>query len=73
MLGSLKTSQFLTGNVAGTVRPFVALEPVSDVKDNVAHEVRCYTEIRKAFVKDNYTKPDYPCLGLRHSCHLWHI
>jgi hypothetical protein len=37
VLGWLKTSQSLTSNVARTVRPFVAAEPVSDVKDNVAH------------------------------------
>ena len=32
----LKSSQSLTNNIAGTVRPYVASEPVSDVKPFVA-------------------------------------
>ncbi len=46
MLSSLKTSQSLTSNVARIRRLYVASEPVSDVKDNVAHKVRRYTSFQ---------------------------
>ncbi len=40
---SFENQPVLNSNVARIRRPFVASEPVSDVKENVAHKVRRYT------------------------------
>ena len=49
----MKSSQSLTSNGARIGRPFVASEPVSAVKENVAHKVQGYTNTILLRRKDN--------------------
>ena len=49
ILVSLKSSQSLTSNVARIRRPFVALEPVSDVKDENAQTLWSKNRDRQLF------------------------